>query len=95
LGAVAVPVIVSCWGMWRNKSWSWGLAVVADSFGLVLFLWDPLARRVRPDIDEMVLILLFTVTLFSLLSRSVRRFFLRKKEAWWRQGPGYNEALGQ
>jgi hypothetical protein len=78
LGAIALPVILSCWGMWKGKAWSWWLALVVDFLGLAVFLRDPIARRVWPDIDELAFIVIFAMALVLLLLAPVRRFFLRK-----------------
>jgi len=80
LGALAVLVILSCWGLWKSKAWGWWLAMLMDLVGLVTFLWDPITRRVWPDKDELALIVLFIALVSLLLFPQVRRYFLRKKE---------------
>jgi len=79
LGLVAVMVIISCWGLWKSKAWGWWLALSMDLVGLATYLWDPITRRVWPDIDEVAFIVLFIVLVGLLLFPQVRRFFLRKK----------------
>ena len=78
LGIIALPGIVSAWGMWRSKAWSWWLSLVFDLLGLATFLRDPVARGAWPDIDELAFIVVFVVALVLLLLAPVRRFFLRK-----------------
>lgn len=80
LGLFAVLVILSCWGLWKSKAWGWWLAMLTDLVGLVTFLWDPITRRVWPDMDELAFIVLLIVLVGLLLFPQVRRYFLRKKE---------------
>lgn len=71
--------LIAYWGLWKSKAWGWWLALVMDSVGLVMFLCDPGRRRVWPDADELVFIILFVVLLGLLLLAPVRRSFLGKK----------------
>lgn len=88
LGIIALPGIVSAWGMWRSKAWSWWLALVIDLLGLATFLRDPVARRLWPDADELAFIVIFIVALVLLLLAPVRQFFLRRKSGLADAGAG-------
>ncbi|HYX52846.1 MAG TPA: hypothetical protein VE783_05300 [Candidatus Limnocylindrales bacterium] len=79
LGAIGLVVLTSCAGMLKRKSWGWWLAEAANLVGLVVFVWDPLTRRV-PDTDEVAFIVLLGVLLLVLLLAPVRDSFLQKKE---------------
>ena len=80
LSVIGLVVLTSGVGMLKCKAWGWWLAEAANFIGLVVFLWDPLTRRVRPDPDEMAFIVLLSVLLLVFLLAPVRSFFLRKKE---------------
>ncbi len=79
LSALGLAVIASCVGMLKRKVWGWWLAEAANLVGLVVFLWDPVTRRVRPDPDELAFIGLLGMLLLVLLLAPVRSFLLRKK----------------
>lgn len=79
LGVLAAIALVSSFGLWLAKAWGWAFAVLSDATGLVIFLWDPVQRRVWPDTDDLSFIIGFVVLLFLLLLSPVRRFLLAKK----------------
>ena len=80
LGALAALALISSFGLWTAKAWGWAFALLSDATGLVIFLWDPIQRRVWPDTDDLSFIIGFVVLLVLLLLAPVRRFLLRKKE---------------
>lgn len=79
LGGIGIVALVSCWGLWRSKRWAWGVATFIDLLGLITFLWDPITRRVTPDLDELAFILVFALLVILLVIVPVRRFFLQKE----------------
>jgi uncharacterized membrane protein (DUF2068 family) len=78
MGAIGVPVLIASWGLWKSKAWGWWLGVVFDLLGLIVFLWDPIERRVWPDIQELFFTVFFSITLVLLFVPAVRRFFFRR-----------------
>jgi uncharacterized membrane protein (DUF2068 family) len=80
MGAFAAVVGVSCLGLWKRKLWGWWLALLTNLVGLVIFLWDPIERRVWPGVDELAFIVVFVVLLGLLVLRGPRRFFFDRKQ---------------
>jgi uncharacterized membrane protein (DUF2068 family) len=78
MGAIGVPALFACWGLWKSKSWGWWFGVVSDVLGLIVFLWDPIERRVWPDIQELFFTVFFTIVLVLLFTPSARNFFFRR-----------------
>ncbi len=80
LSLMAVLALISSRGLWRNKAWACWLAMFTDTAGLVIFLWDPIERRVWPDVDEWFFIVLFALAIGFLITLPARKLIQRKKE---------------
>src|SRR5689334_6994083 len=64
LGGLAVLALISSLGLWLSKAWGWAFALLSDATGLLIFLWDPVQRRVWPGTDDLSFIIGFVVLLF-------------------------------
>ncbi|HEY4678939.1 MAG TPA: hypothetical protein VIJ01_17365 [Candidatus Angelobacter sp.] len=80
LGALAGLAVISSFGLWKGEAWGWAFALLTCLTGLVIFLWDPIERRVWPHVDDLSFIVGFAVLVILLLLAPVRRFFLPSKE---------------
>lgn len=78
VAGMALPAVLSCWGLWKGRRWGWWLATFINAVGLTIFLWDPITSHARPDADELTFIAMFAVLLLLLFLGPVRRFYLRK-----------------
>lgn len=77
----AVPVLLACWAMWRNRRWGWWVAVVFYLISLAAMLYGPVIEHEDVDTDDMAVAAVFFVLIVLLFLPPVLRFYLRGMQA--------------
>lgn len=75
-GGTTVIVLISCWGLWKNKRWGWWLAMMVHVI-IVAVMGYGTVDDSPIDMDSFVITLCFLAFLIFLLIPKVRKFYLR------------------
>ena len=78
IGVPALFLIAAVWGLWRNKRWSWWLALVTDVVLAATLVYSMMGQN-SSDLTEPVWALGFVTAAVVLLLPKVRRFYWKTR----------------